>query len=133
MPRRHRVLIVEDDALIRDSLADVLSDAGYEAITAANGKEGLELLRTAELPCVILLDLMMPVMNGAEFLRELRNSANVAATPVVIVSAWENEAQAVEGAAQGFVKKPVRLDLLLEQLSRHCDPASGASDGGEAA
>lgn len=119
IPRRGTVLIVEDDVDIRDGLRDVLEDEGYGVITASNGREGLDLLARTDVPCLILLDLMMPVMNGLDFLAAKQAHDVIAPIPVVIVSAYENIARAAVGAS-GFVRKPVNLDLLLGEVQKHC-------------
>ncbi len=126
----HRlVLVVEDDPEIRDSLQDALESEGYRVTTAVNGQDGLDRLREMAEPCIILLDLMMPVMSGAEFLEVLRGtgSGRNAKVPVVIVSAWPDEAAKVRLHAQGYVPKPVSLDALLDAVSSFC------SDDAEAA
>lgn len=114
-----RILIIEDDDDIRDALMSLLEDEGYDVRGAANGKEGLDVLATMERPCVILLDLMMPVMSGPEFLSHLREEDVVAPIPVVVVSAWPKEAARL-GNVQGFVKKPVDLSLLLQLIDQYC-------------
>jgi len=113
----HSVLVIDDDVDIRESLRDALEDAGYEVATAANGREGLERLEHALKPCVILLDLMMPVMSGPEFLFALREAHD--ATPVIVVSAYGELADADTGIAC-FIPKPVRLDTLLKAIRLHC-------------
>src|SRR5262249_13340445 len=115
-----RILVVEDDVHIRESLRDVLEDEGYEVTTARNGKEGLEQLAEMNHPCVVLLDLMMPVMNGGEFLKAVRADDIIASIPVIVVSAWPKEAARVADQAQSFVKKPVALEVLLEEIERFC-------------
>ncbi|XYI04208.1 response regulator [Sorangium sp. So ce1128] len=87
--------------------------------TAANGREALERLSVLA-PQLILLDLMMPVMNGLEFLSMLRQHSTLSATPVVVISAWSKEAQSV--AAQGFLSKPIDLDALFNMIRRFCAP-----------
>jgi CheY-like chemotaxis protein len=114
------VLVVDDDPAIRESLRDVLEAEGYAVVTAANGKEGLDLLRETRTPCVILLDLMMPVMSGSEFLMVLRSHDVLSDIPVVIVSAWTREAAPLAPLSQGIVRKPVRLDELLACVDRFC-------------
>lgn len=118
------ILIVEDDPDIRDALRDVLELDGYEVVEASNGKEGLERLGSIVRPCVILLDLMMPVMSGGEFLAVLRDTDVLATIPVVVVSAWPVEAGHVREHMQGFVKKPVSLDALLSLVERFCKAPS---------
>lgn len=84
MPRT-RILAIDDDAVLRDLYVDVLEGEGFEVITAENGAEGIERLRL--LPDVILLDLMMPVMDGYVFLRELQKRERARSIPVLVVSA----------------------------------------------
>src|SRR2546423_10696788 len=82
------LLVVDDDPGIRESLAELLHDEGYVVLTAINGQDALARLRTSgDRPCVILLDLMMPVMSGSEFYTEMRNDPALADIPVVIISA----------------------------------------------
>jgi CheY-like chemotaxis protein len=118
-----RILVVEDDADIREAIVDVLEARGYRVVTAANGQEGLARLREGENPDLILLDLMMPVMDGTEFLASLRGSDVLTTVPIVLLSAWSGEAgREVESMTAGFVKKPVTLDTLLEVVERFCPP-----------
>lgn len=81
------ILVVEDDSDIRETLQQVLELEGYRVATAANGHEGLAALETGERPSLILLDLMMPVMSGAEMLDHLRTDERLADIPVVVVTA----------------------------------------------
>src|SRR3954452_20931108 len=88
------LLVVDDDPGIRESLADLLNEEGYTVITAVNGQDALTRLRAiAEPPCVILLDLMMPVMSGPEFYDELRLDPQLAGIPIVVISADGNGAR----------------------------------------
>ncbi len=119
--RCRTILIVEDDPDIRDAIRSILEDEGYEVEEATNGREGLERLRTIERPCLVLLDLMMPVMSGPEFLAALQNEDAIATIPVVVVSAWTHMAAVVEGSV-GFIKKPVNLDQLLDSVRQYCHP-----------
>jgi len=112
------ILVVEDDPDIAESVRDVLEDEGYQVFTASNGKEGLERLGEIERPCLILLDLMMPVMSGGEFLAALKDSA--VADSVVIMSAWPHEAEHLADQARAFVKKPISLEALLDVAQRYC-------------
>jgi CheY-like chemotaxis protein len=112
------VLVVEDDKDIRETLQQVLELEGYRVTTATNGKEGLESLKGIDRPCVILLDLMMPVMNGWEFLEAHRTDTTLATIPVVVVSAAGDKAKSAPAA--GFIKKPVDLESLLNVVRRYC-------------
>lgn len=119
MPHCKSILVVDDDRGIREAMELALQMEGYHVETAANGEEALRRLKTIERPCLILLDLMMPIMSGFEFLSMRQKDVLIAPIPVVIISAFPNEAQKVQ--AQGFVKKPVNLDLLLALVKQYCD------------
>jgi CheY-like chemotaxis protein len=112
------ILIVEDDEGIRDALKLMLEFDGYEVETAENGKVGIERLSTIETPCVILLDLMMPVMDGWEFADVLKKNTAHASIPIVVVTAFADKARSV-GAAR-IVKKPVDMDTLLGFVREYC-------------
>ena len=117
------VLIVEDDEDIREALAQILEDEGYRIVTAPNGKVGMEQLRD-HLPRLILLDLMMPVMNGWQFRQHQLADAALAGIPVVVVSADGSASrEAVRMGAADFVQKPVDLEALLRIVASHCRPA----------
>ncbi len=114
------ILVVDDDADIRDLLAQLLSDEGYEVITAADGREALARLRQLPRPCVILLDLMMPVMNGPQFYAEQQRDPTLATIPVVVISADGNvQAKAASFGGQ-YLCKPVRLEQVLDTVARNC-------------
>ena len=116
----HQVLVVEDDADIRSALIDALNDHGYVAIGAVNGKDAYDKLRSAVAkPCLIVLDLMMPVMDGRAF-RELQlQTPELASIPVVVVSAYREIAdQALR--ITDFLRKPLSIDDLLATVRRYC-------------
>lgn len=119
MTQNGHVLIVEDDSDLADITAIVLRGAGYEPEIANNGAEALERLRVRH-PRVILLDLMMPEMNGWEFRNAQLRDPALAAIPVVVMTAdgHANEKAASLGA-EGYLRKPVDLDELLEKVSRY--------------
>jgi CheY-like chemotaxis protein len=109
------ILIVDDEAEIRFVISELLSDEGYMVAQAANGREALIYLQRAKpLPCVILLDMMMPLMNGWDFLHARQRDAVVRAIPVVLISAYRAllEAAAPLGVQQAL-DKPIDLDRLL--------------------
>jgi CheY-like chemotaxis protein len=116
------VLIVEDDFDIREVLADVLEEEGYSVAEAANGYEALELLRRTESrPRLILLDLMMPVMSGWQFVAEQRQDGELSGIPVVIVSADGNlQQKAASLGANGYIRKPIEIEHLLDQVHLYC-------------
>jgi CheY-like chemotaxis protein len=114
------VLLVEDDPDIRDTVRDLLVDEGYAVQTAVNGRHGLEVLEKNGQPCLILLDMMMPVMDGAGFLAEIRQR-QLNTCPVIIVSAVAHRS---EPGTVGFIRKPIDLDALLTLVKQYC--AEGA-------
>lgn len=114
----HAVLVVDDDKDLRTTLAHVLADEGYRLLEAANGKEALEKLRSGERPDVILLDLMMPLMNGAQFRRVQLEDPALASIPVVVMTAAGGRALAsiADLAPSQVLEKPVGLDALLQAI-----------------
>src|SRR5437870_2371426 len=106
--RAHTVLVVDDDEGIRFALSDTLEDVGYRVVVAKDGVEALAKLRgPEERPCVILLDLMMPAMDGWTFRHEQRRDPAIAEIPVVVLTADAHvEEKAKELEAQGHIAKP---------------------------
>jgi CheY-like chemotaxis protein len=119
------ILVVEDDQDIREMLHELLTDEGYTVFTANNGKEGLLKLQLMRRPCLILLDLMMPVMNGWEFLDAKGSNDIIASIPVIVTSAIADRNQALQ--VTEVVKKPIDLDALLRTIFKICKPAAGES------
>lgn len=116
------ILIVEDDADIREDLADILRDQGYDVVTAENGLAAREWLEHARaLPDVILLDLMMPVMDGWHFRAEQLQDTTLARIPVVILSgAGDVRKEATVLGAVSYLPKPYKVDELLGVLQQLC-------------
>jgi CheY-like chemotaxis protein len=110
------ILLVEDDPDIRDTIAEVLEEEGYVVLPAKHGAEGLTALREAkELPAIIILDLMMPVMDGIAFREEQRKNPEWTNIPVIVVSAdrsSHDKAQAM--GARGYLQKPFNIHHLLD-------------------
>jgi CheY-like chemotaxis protein len=111
------VLIVEDDIDLRDCLREELELAGHRVLPAGNGREGLELLESAGRPCLVLLDLMMPIMNGFQFLAALRDRE--LDIPVVVTSAHLDMAGVPDGASE-ILAKPFSAAALLAVINRYC-------------
>lgn len=110
------VLLVEDDHDILDTLGEVLACEGYEVRLAANGREALASLRDETVPPdVILLDMMMPIMNGWEFLAEKRRDARIAPIPVVVVTA-DSKLNQASIVVEKLIRKPIDLELLLRTI-----------------
>jgi signal transduction histidine kinase len=114
-PTGIRMLLVEDDTSIRLALTDMLEDEGFAVTTANNGREALDELRQGPTPDVILLDLMMPVMDGWEFRVEQRSDPMLAGIPLLAMSA-DLSAKARAIAADAYVRKPIDFPELLRQL-----------------
>jgi CheY-like chemotaxis protein len=113
------VLIVEDDEDLRDMMAQMLNIEGFSTAAVSNGREALDYLHTTRKPHVILLDLMMPVMDGWEFRRQQKADPLIAPVPVIVLSALDQgRAAAVE--ADAFLNKPLDFDRLLELVRDHC-------------
>jgi CheY-like chemotaxis protein len=114
------VLVVDDDPDIRDMIGQALELEGWSVVGAANGEEALRVARRGPRPDVILLDLMMPVMNGWEFMDEQRRDSVLATIPVVLISGDERLTEkAARARVAGFLKKPMDLVELLDTVQRH--------------
>jgi CheY-like chemotaxis protein len=114
---KRSVLIVEDDPDALEALGDLLDSHGYAVASARNGAEALELLGRSPLPGLIVLDLLMPTMDGWEFRRRQKKDPRIANIPVVVVSA-SSAAKPID--ADSILRKPVNIDRLLETIARHC-------------
>jgi CheY-like chemotaxis protein len=110
--------VVEDDADAREALIDVLEVSGYSAASARNGREALDYLRSAPSPDLIILDLMMPEMDGWEFRRRQMSDPHLARVPVIVVSALDESG--IE--ANDVLIKPIDIDRLLKMVSHYVGP-----------
>ncbi len=113
------ILLVEDDDESREMMSYVLEGEGYEVHAAENGQVALDMLHQLSPPAAIITDLMMPVMDGAALLDEMKGDPKLASIPVIVVSA-AGASQA--GRADDFVAKPVDASVLLSAIGRHCAP-----------
>lgn len=122
VPLRKTVLVVDDDDDARGLLTSVLESAAYEVLQAGDGAEALRLLEGPGARCnIILLDLMMPVMNGWDFRRKQRQNAALAGIPVLLMSAGAHIAAASGDLdAVGYMAKPVEVADLLAKVKQHC-------------
>ena len=116
------ILLIEDDVDIRAILKDALEWEGYRVYAVSNGREGLEILETTPAPCLILLDLMMPVMNGWEFAEALETDEAYAGIPIVTLSAFSDSEKKIR--AVGSIKKPINLDALFALVRQCCGPGA---------
>jgi CheY-like chemotaxis protein len=115
------ILLVEDNDDIRELYGGFLRREGYTVYEAENGLEALETMeKLQETPCLVLLDLMMPIMSGPEFLKVLGESDRLALMPIVVLSAGGQPTDAPE--AKKFIRKPVDPAVLLTVVREFCDP-----------
>jgi CheY-like chemotaxis protein len=116
-PAEPVVLIVDDEEETRDMLAMLLEQAGYEVLTASNGREALEVLQTSR-PAMILLDLQMPIMDGYEFRAAQRRDPHLLRIATVVLTGTDNEPM-LDPAIRETLRKPVRRDVLLRVVRRY--------------
>ncbi len=119
MERAPHILLVEDDEGIRDTLAECLAAERYRVTPAENGAVALERVRGGLRPDLFLIDLVMPVMGGAELLERLRADAGVRGVPVVIMTGVSPTPGANVPAADAVLPKPFDLEALLEIVAQH--------------
>lgn len=113
------MLLIEDDEEIVSSLSEALRGDEVEVAAASNGREALQMLRDGLRPSAIVLDLMMPVMDGWQFRKQQVLDAQLADIPVIVVSAAGKER--IAGIdADGYLSKPVDLEQLLAQVNQYC-------------
>ncbi|MDQ3688855.1 MAG: response regulator [Chloroflexota bacterium] len=129
MPQHHSVLIVEDDAAIRDVFGEVLRGAGHDVTLARNGEEAMSLLRDGCAPCLIVADLLMPVLDGWGLAAELARVPQLASIPLVVLSAQLSSGE--EGTPPGArarLTKPISIDALIAIVQENCLGADGKQD-----
>ena len=113
---QHTVLVVDDDPDIRESLATLLVDEGFRVRTAADGAEAVSMM-TAEPPCFVILDLMMPIMDGGEVTGRMHDDPRLVAIPVCVVTATPEWAP-LDSAC--VLQKPVDVQMLLDLVHARC-------------
>jgi len=109
------ILVVEDDADAREALVDILEVSGYSVVPAENGKKAIEYLRSAAPPSLIILDLLMPDMDGWEFRIQQKKIPNQAEVPVVVVTAFSG----AKVDANEVLIKPIDVDRLLDLVKQY--------------
>ena len=129
---QHVVLVVEDDADTREAYQEMLEDRGHRVAVASNGREAVTALGQGLRPCVIVLDLAMPEMNGFDFRRAQLADEALAAIPVIVVSAggYVNKYDARTLGMSVYLTKPVDIDHLDAALHRGCQQAGERLRGG---
>jgi CheY-like chemotaxis protein len=122
-PSPGRILVVDDNLDLRDSLADLLDGLRYPVDRAANGLEALQFLDLSPLPSLVLLDWLMPVMNGETFLKHQSTNPCLATLPVVVITALADSPAGPEAsAAVAVLPKPTDIEKLLHLVTRYCGP-----------
>jgi CheY-like chemotaxis protein len=115
------VLVVEDDDVIRETIATLIEMEGHEVQEARNGQEALDLLsQGSELPCLILLDLMMPVMDGIEFRQRQLQTPGFAPVPVIVITGSSDLTDIRKLRPQKIIAKPFTADAILRAVDDHC-------------
>lgn len=114
----HVVLVIDDDPDIGSGLRELLEDEGYRVVLQTNGREALEYLKAHEKPCVIFLDLMMPIMDGWEFRREQLSQPDLADIPVVVITAASDRTRSL--SAVDVLRKPLAVDRVLDVAAEFC-------------
>jgi CheY-like chemotaxis protein len=115
------VLVVDDDADLNASMRTVLEAEGHEVVTATNGREALNLLKADEFqPAVMVLDLMMPMMNGWQLLDIIARDRKLQTIPIILTSAYFGDR--FVGDPYTMLPKPFALDRLLDLVAHHCRP-----------
>lgn len=115
--RRSRILIVEDNAMLCLVVSELLRDASYEVEVAANGQEALDHLATSPAPNLILLDLLMPHMDGWAFMRQRDQNPKIASIPVVVITGAGNDVLSRAPAAAAYLTKPFEIEQLLQTIA----------------
>lgn len=117
------ILIVDDEDDLRTALREVIADEGYTVAEAADGQQALDYLRSHPVPCVVLLDLMMPRMSGGELLARMKQDPALRDVPVVVLSAAAVARMQELVTAFGlpaYLPKPLHVEAVLRQLERFC-------------
>ena len=118
------ILVVEDEFGIAEVLQSALTDAGHDVVIAINGKQGLERLKETR-PDLVILDFMMPVLDGPSMLREMKRTPEFSSIPVMLMSSLPQSTvmQEAGGKYDGFLRKPFRLTIVLEMVNSFVDQA----------
>ena len=112
-----RILLVEDDPELSEAISTTFRNVGHRVMTARHGGDALDQLREGDLPEVVVLDLMMPVMDGIQFLQAARADERLRSLPVVVITSGDQD---LPFGAQAIVRKPADMDVLLSMVGEHC-------------
>ena len=125
-PRKPLILVIEDHELARRALAALLSTMGYDDFEAENGREALATLATEARPDVILLDLVMPIMDGWEFMKRQRRDWRLCTIPTIVISGVpSHDPRCLEMPIVRLLPKPYTIEQLMAAIDAECSPPSG--------
>jgi CheY-like chemotaxis protein len=117
---RNLVLVVDDDVRVRESMSELLEAKGYSVLQADDGQKALDVLHNvSRLPCIVVLDLTMPIMDGQTFLMLRSFDPVLRNVPVVVISGNMQSGAALEGI-EAYLRKPVKIDSLINIIGQHC-------------
>ena len=123
----HNILVVEDDSTLRNAMGDLLGEEGISATRAENGQVGLDLLRAGARPCLVLLDLQMPLVDGFTFRRRQLEDPRIAGIPVVVMTGQPGRAQEAERLGVALtMSKPVASSRVLGVVAQYCAHAKAS-------
>jgi len=126
MTETKTLLIVDDNPLTREGLRLILRQKGYETILATNGDDALDCLRAGSSPDLILLDMLMPISDGWQFLSQLRREFSLPLVPVIVISSIGlSNAWAKDRGCCAFIEKPIDLDSLLTEVQQCLERCKG--------
>jgi CheY-like chemotaxis protein len=119
---KKKILVIEDDEVIRETMRELLEAEGFDVECAADGHEAIQALRmNPPLPSLILLDMTMPVKDGFQFREEQQLDEKLARIPVLVMTADGNvETKALKVNAIGFIKKPFDINYIVKMVRQHC-------------
>jgi two-component system chemotaxis response regulator CheY len=123
----HNILVVEDDSSLRDAMGDLLGEEGMSATRAENGQVGLDLLRAGARPCLVLLDLQMPLVDGMTFRRRQLEDPRIAGIPVVVMTGQPGKAQEAKRLGVALtMSKPIAPSRVVGVVERFCAHAKAS-------
>ena len=123
----HNVMVVEDDAALRDAMGELLGDEGIPSTCAENGQVGLDMLRAGSRPCLVLLDLQMPFVDGLTFRRRQLEDPSIAGIPVVVMTAQPDRQSEASGLGFSlYMKKPVAPSNVIGVVETYCSHAKAS-------
>lgn len=117
-PKPHTVLIVEDEEDLREMMREALESKGYSVVTAEEGQEALHKIDGIDHLCLVLLDLLMPGMNGWDFFEKMRERPELAAVPVIVHSSASSRAPA---GVTRVLQKPIMFERLISVVGEYCE------------